>query len=109
MEVIMIHFENGLQILAEGSNNAGSFKNPFQLISRPGPDGKLAMTLMAFAPFGVVDGDITFPADKLITSYLVDDKNIIASYKKSVADLKQKRSGIVAPTAPSASDIMAGV
>ena len=77
--VRMMHLDNGLQLIAEDGVN-DTIRNPFQVIIRPGVGVPIAVN-----------------KDLIIMSYIVDDNGIITNYKNAVADLKQKRSGIIIP------------
>ena len=92
----MLHLDNGLQLIAENGVNE-TIRNPFQIITRPNQNGQMSLSVMAYAPYGVVGAPIAVNPDLVIMSYVVDDKGIINNYENAVADLKQKRSGIITP------------
>jgi hypothetical protein len=99
----MFHFDNGLQLVAESGSTLSDnvVRNPFQIITRPGEDGRMTLSVMAYGPYGVIGTPIAINENLVIMSYVVDDKGIIKNYNNAVADLKQKRSGIIVPKASS--------
>jgi hypothetical protein len=99
MKVIMMHFTNGLQLIGQSARETeDNLINPFQIITRPSQNGQVEMSMLAFAPYSIVDSEIGFNTEHVLASYVTDDKRMINSYENSVADLKQKRSGIITPT-----------
>ena len=47
--VRMMHLDNGLQLIAEDGVN-DTIRNPFQVIIRPGENGQMSLSVMAYAP-----------------------------------------------------------